>query len=267
MHEIPTDGVSARDVFAQLLRQLLDRGGLAQATLARRLRQRGIAQVTEPRVSDGFTAETSRRNRSCSRLSRSWPTPGWRSPRATLSRGTGRRREPRQSPGIEAGRPQTGVRGGESGAGEPSFPGQLPTVWNVPRHSNPYFVGREPTLAEAHRRLIAADVTRRRVVLTGLGGVGKSQLAAEYAYRHRADYDLVWWVRGTQPTSLSSDYAALAAQPPLADLKLGRRARQELVVAAVRGWLEAMMAGCWLSTTSTTRRPSPTCCHAAGPAR
>jgi hypothetical protein len=52
MHEIPTDGVSARDVFAQLLRQLLDRGDLAQATLARRLRQRGIAQVTEPRVSD-----------------------------------------------------------------------------------------------------------------------------------------------------------------------------------------------------------------------
>ena len=52
MDEGLPNGVSARDLFARLLRQLLDRGGITQATLARRLRQRGIAQVTEPRVSD-----------------------------------------------------------------------------------------------------------------------------------------------------------------------------------------------------------------------
>lgn len=240
MHGVPAGEVSARDLFAQDLRQLLDRGGLAQATLARRLRQRGIAQVTEPRVSDWVHGRNLPREEAVVFAIESILAEA----RVAVASGElvarywAARREPRKPPGMDAGRPRAAMRGGDSRIGEPQFPGELPTVWNVPRHPNPYFVGREEALAETHRRLIAADVTRRRVVLTGLGGVGKSQLAAEYAYRHRTDYDLVWWVRGAQPTSLSSDYAALAGQVPLADLRLGRRARQELVLAAVRGWLE-----------------------------
>jgi tetratricopeptide (TPR) repeat protein len=240
MHELPIGEVSARAVFAQSLRQLLERGGLTQATLARRLRQRGIAQVTEPRVSDWIHGRNLPREEAVVFAIESVLT------EAGVAVASGElvahywaaRREPRPTPGLDPGQPRTTGPSGEPGVRQPPVPGELPTVWNVPRHPNPYFVGREATLAEAHHRLTAADVIRPRVVLTGLGGVGKSQLAAEYAYRHRRDYKLVWWVRGTQPASLSSDYAALAGQPPLADLKLGRRARQELVLAAVRGWLE-----------------------------
>jgi tetratricopeptide (TPR) repeat protein len=240
MHELPIGEVSARALFAQLLRQLLDRGGLTQATLARRLRQQGIAQVTEPRVSDWVHGRNLPREEAVVFAIESVLTEAGVAVASgeLIARYWAARREPRHSPGIDPAQTRTAMASGEPGVRQPAFPGELPTVWNVPRHPNPYFVGRDATLAEAHDRLTAADVTRRRVVLTGLGGVGKSQLAAEYAYRHRTDYDLVWWVRGTQPTSLSSDYAALAGQPPLADLKLGRRARQELVLAAVRGWLE-----------------------------
>ena len=47
------DSTSRREEFAQRLRQLLDQGRLTQATLARRLRQHGIArEPLEPRVSD-----------------------------------------------------------------------------------------------------------------------------------------------------------------------------------------------------------------------
>jgi hypothetical protein len=93
-------------------------------------------------------------------------------------------------------------------------------------------------LATVQARL-AATTTSGRIALTGLGGVGKTQLAVEYAYRRRADYDLVWWIRGEQPTSLLGDYAALADQPLLAvDLGLGEEVRQEAAVAAVRTWLE-----------------------------
>jgi NB-ARC domain len=73
----------------------------------------------------------------------------------------------------------------------------------------------------------------RRVVLTGLGGVGKTSLAVEYVYRQRADYDLVWWVNGEQPASLLAGLAALAGQ-----LGLAADAPQEARAAALRGWLE-----------------------------
>jgi tetratricopeptide (TPR) repeat protein len=121
----------------------------------------------------------------------------------------------------------------------PRFPGELPGVWNIPFHPNPFFTGRHQLLAELHARLTAADATVRRVALTGLGGVGKTQLAVEFAYQQRADYDLVWWVRGERPTSLLGNYATLADQAPLAaDLQLRQGMPQEAVAAAVRAWLE-----------------------------
>jgi hypothetical protein len=49
-------------------------------------------------------------------------------------------------------------------------------------------------------------------VLRGLGGIGKTQIALEYAYRYGAAYRLVWWVRAEEPETLAADYAALAVQ-------------------------------------------------------
>ena len=43
-----------------------------------------------------------------------------------------------------------------------------------------------------------------------MGGVGKTQLALEYAYAHAGDFDLVWWLRAEEPATLLEDYAALA---------------------------------------------------------
>jgi hypothetical protein len=108
----------------------------------------------------------------------------------------------------------------------------------VPYHPKPYFTGRDLLLTEIHARLTQPDIRTRRLVLTGLRGTGKTQLAVEHAHR-RADYDLVWWVRSDQPTSLLGDYAAHGRQPPLAaHLGLGEGASQEVVAAAERGWLE-----------------------------
>jgi tetratricopeptide (TPR) repeat protein len=136
----------------------------------------------------------------------------------------------------------------------PRFPGELPPVWNVPSHPNPFFTGRELQLSELHARLTTPEAASRRVALTGLGGVGKTQLAVEYAYRQRTDYDLVWWVGGQKPTSLLGDYAALASQPPLAvDLKLAEDAPQEVVVAAVRAWLERHRR--WLLVLDNVEEP------------
>lgn len=68
----------------------------------------------------------------------------------------------------------------------------------------------------------------------GLAGVGKTQLAIEYAYRYGADYDIVWWVRSEDPTTLASEYAGLAAK---LNLRQKDAAEQRLIVEAVKEWL------------------------------
>ena len=60
----------------------------------------------------------------------------------------------------------------------PQFPGALPPVWNIPHLRNPNFT--EP--GERLTELRDALRTGHPAALAGLGGVGKTQLATEYAY-------------------------------------------------------------------------------------
>ncbi len=95
------------------------------------------------------------------------------------------------------------------GAG-PRLPGVLPPVWgNVPPR-NPGFTGRDQMLADVRNALLSGG---RAVVLAlaGMGGVGKTQLAAEYAYRFASGYDVVWWIAAEQAGLIGEQVAALAA--------------------------------------------------------
>ena len=85
----------------------------------------------------------------------------------------------------------------------------MPRVWNIPAR-NPGFTGRDGLLVAVRERLLAGD---RAVVqaLQGMGGVGKTQLAAEYAHRFAGAYDLAWWVNSEQAGLIGDQFAALGA--------------------------------------------------------
>jgi tetratricopeptide (TPR) repeat protein len=72
------------------------------------------------------------------------------------------------------------------------------------------------------------------VPIAGLGGAGKTQLALEYAYRHTADYDTVWWLRAEDSTMLAADCAQLATPLELPERGL---ADQQASAAAALSWL------------------------------
>lgn len=113
---------------------------------------------------------------------------------------------------------------------------QVP-VWNVPFQKNPYFTGREDDLARLHSvlaREINVALTQPQVI-SGLGGVGKTQLAIEYAYRYRNDYQYTFWVRADTSDLLVTDLAEIAS---LINLPIKDEKDQKLIVGAVKSWLQ-----------------------------
>lgn len=94
----------------------------------------------------------------------------------------------------------------------------LPKVWGgvPPRNNN--FTGRAELLEQVHAALDRH--TQSALVpqpLHGLGGIGKSQLAVEFAYRHQYDYELVWWIQADDEQSIRRSLSALAKRLDIAE--------------------------------------------------
>jgi hypothetical protein len=130
----------------------------------------------------------------------------------------------------------------------PLPPGSVLRVWNVPAR-NLGFTGRDEMLAAVRDRLEAGD---RAVVqaLQGMGGVGKTQLAIEYAHRFAGAYDVAWWIDAEQPSLLGDQFAALGAA--LGCVQAG--AGVEAVRAAVLADLH--QRGRWLLVFDNAENPA-----------
>ncbi|HUN31751.1 MAG TPA: FxSxx-COOH system tetratricopeptide repeat protein [Trebonia sp.] len=98
--------------------------------------------------------------------------------------------------------------------GSPQAPpahGPLRAWGNVPAR-NPSFTGREEQLARMRQALTTGGGRAAVQALHGMGGVGKTQLAIEYAYRHSGDYDVTWWLDSESTALMAQQYADLAAE-------------------------------------------------------
>ncbi|MFI0144692.1 FxSxx-COOH system tetratricopeptide repeat protein [Streptomyces globisporus] len=122
------------------------------------------------------------------------------------------------------------INGGTRPTSPPVFPGKVPTaepaeagnntrprlpgstgqpdVWNV-RRRNPDFAGREAVMVQLRESLLNGQQAVVQA-LHGMGGIGKTQIALEYAHRFSGQYDLVWWIDAEQSDQIPVHYTELA---------------------------------------------------------
>jgi tetratricopeptide (TPR) repeat protein len=131
----------------------------------------------------------------------------------------------------------------------PRFPGQRPEIFGVPSR-NRNFTDRGELLKALHRMLQSRGVGMilKAGAIHGLDGVGKTQLAIEYAYRYAVDYDLVWWMAAERPLAIPGRLAALARR-----LNLPEHADQEEQLQLL--WDELGQRDRWLLIYDNATQP------------
>lgn len=121
---------------------------------------------------------------------------------------------------------------------------------------NPYFTGREEALEKLRAQLTSgspAVIRQPPQALYGLGGIGKTEIAAEYAHRYSGDYDVVWWIRADQEDSIRGALVGLGRRLGLRDFHPEERDYSSRIV------LDALQAGdpydAWLLIFDNVTQP------------
>jgi tetratricopeptide (TPR) repeat protein len=116
----------------------------------------------------------------------------------------------------------------------------LGCVHNLPLFNQTHHFGREEFLTQLHRIFTNDNTATLTQAITGLGGVGKTQIALAYAYTYKKNYRHIWWVRAENPTTCDLDYQDFARRMDLC----GPDADRLEISARVREWQE--QNGDWL---------------------
>ena len=107
-------------------------------------------------------------------------------------------------------------------------------IWNVPYRRNTFFTGRKQILDLLYDAFHSGKAATQAQAISGLGGIGKTQIATEYAHRYHSAYRVILWIRGDTKEKMLADVASLAA---VLNLKEQYEQEQQYVIDAVQSWL------------------------------
>jgi len=113
------------------------------------------------------------------------------------------------------------------------------------------FVAREKELSKMHE-LLEGHSSRSCVILHGLGGMGKTQLAITYARRHKDKYTAIFWLNANDEDSLKLSFRDIAQQvlrhhPSTSVLSSVDQDKDlDQVVSVVKAWLDFRQNARWL---------------------
>lgn len=112
----------------------------------------------------------------------------------------------------------------------------FPLYWSIPYQRNPCFTGREELLLWLHEVFIQKNQTcfTSSCVLCGLGGMGKTQVAIEYAYRYSLKHAAILWINASTTEAMSSSLVVIANT---LQLSKGDRQDHAQIAAAIAHWL------------------------------
>ncbi|KAI9785688.1 MAG: hypothetical protein M1839_008705 [Geoglossum umbratile] len=118
------------------------------------------------------------------------------------------------------------------------------TVFVIPIARNPGFTGREGLLERLDKELSPKLCGQSKAALNGLGGVGKTQIALEYAYRtlEWSPKRSVFWILATNSARFEESYRRIASEYEIPGHEDPKRDLMQLV----RNWLESRCQSSWL---------------------
>jgi len=129
-----------------------------------------------------------------------------------------------------------------------SAPSQETALWTVPYARNPHFTGRDDLLSELEQLFARGVPDQPKSVrqaaliqtqaMTGLGGIGKTQIAIEYAYRAHVQgrYRDILWISAASVETILTSFVELARVLPT--LVPQEETNQHTIIAALLRWLE-----------------------------
>jgi len=112
-----------------------------------------------------------------------------------------------------------------------------PSRWNVPYRRNPYFISDEARLVAIRERLVVQKENVSIVTISGIGGIGKTQLALEYAYQYTEEYHAIFWISADTDVQVDENFVSIGnlLQFPEA---LKRKPNQAYIINEVKLWLK-----------------------------